>query len=105
MPPLGVICRKRTPSSYSEIATRPPSLNVGCSWNQWTEHPSAPATGLPSAYTPLPAGGTCASGPSNCVDCPASTLLAEYVENSLLLRSQRPVKFCSPPISTSLSAP
>src|SRR5215208_904814 len=105
MLPSSPIWRKRTPSSYSEIATRPPSWNVGCSWNQCTEHPNAPATGLPSAYTPLPAGGTWASGPSNAVDWPARTFDASYVENSLLLASQRPVKFCSPPIRTNLSAP
>src|SRR3954468_12043742 len=46
MPPSLVIWRNRTPSSYSEMATRPPSRNVGCSWNQCTEQPSAPATGL-----------------------------------------------------------
>src|SRR5829696_1987203 len=46
MLPSSPIWRKRTPSSYSEIATRPPSWNVGCSWNQCTEQPSAPATRL-----------------------------------------------------------
>jgi hypothetical protein len=34
--------------------------------------PSAPATGLPSAWTPLPAGGTWASGPGTATT-PAST--------------------------------
>src|SRR6185503_4810488 len=51
--------RNRTPSSYSDSATRPPFLNVGCSWNQCTEQPRWLAIGLPSVYVPLPAASIC----------------------------------------------
>src|SRR4051795_9505056 len=106
--PVGVICSKRVPFSYSASATRPPSWNDGCCSNQCTEQPSALYGLWPSLYVPL-VGRTSEISlnvpPFLKPPLPSPTPVASHTMNAPRWSSQAGEAFVSPPTRTNLSLP